>query len=64
MNFPKEEEAELLGQLTHSDAPGSNSDRAELARKLRWEQRFRKGVRYRTAREAAFWKAGFDKRNA
>jgi predicted HAD superfamily hydrolase len=63
VNRPTREEADLLGVLTHSDAPGANHDRIALARKLPWKHRFRKGGRYRRAREAAFWKAGFDARN-
>ncbi len=60
---PTKEEAELLGDLTHSEAPGSTRDRLPLAQRLPWKHRIHKG-RVKRARNASFWKAGFDRLNS
>lgn len=60
---PTKEEAELLGSLTHPDAPGSTRDRLPLAQRLPWKHRIHKG-RVKRSRKASFWKAGFDKLNS
>lgn len=60
---PTDDEVRLLAGLSHSDIPGTTSSRLVLA--ARQKRRTRKSKRrLAIARQAAFWKAAFDKLNA
>jgi len=64
VNSPTMEEAELLGEITHSDTASDTSRRLPLAEKLPENIAVKKGPRYREARERAYWKKAFDLRNS
>lgn len=59
---PDDEALEQLTDITHSDGPGSNEARLVLAPKLPSEDA-NDLPKWETAREIAFWKAAFDRRN-
>lgn len=59
---PTREEAELLSNITHCDAPTDTRVRTSLATKLPLWSRLNPRA-YKKAREKAFWKAGFDQLN-
>lgn len=63
VNNPTAEEAEILGEITHSDAPSGTSVRLKLAPKLTDLKKGSSQAEYVTALENCFWKAGFHKRN-
>lgn len=60
---PSREQITLLGDLTHSDAAGSNQDRAPLAPKVSLFHRLFRTKKYRRVYAHAFWKKGFYYRN-
>ncbi|HWY32032.1 MAG TPA: hypothetical protein VNX46_14825 [Candidatus Acidoferrum sp.] len=60
---PTDEQIDLFADLTHSDAPGSNTDRIPLAKQLGLWARITRGRGYQRERERAFWKRAFDARN-
>ncbi|MDD2767855.1 MAG: hypothetical protein PHT19_03910 [Methylococcus sp.] len=60
---PSPEEAELLGDLTHSDAATDTRNRLPLAEKLDAGIARRKGAEYQAAYQQAYWKSAFKIRN-
>ena len=64
LNDPTLEEATLLGELTHSDAPTDTSKRLSIAGKLPDHIVQKRGKEYHEARQRAYWKKAFDLRNA
>lgn len=64
VNTPTLQEAETLGELTHSDTATDTLRRLPLAPKLNAKgQAGRRGTAYEQALEQAFWKKGFLVRN-
>lgn len=64
VNFPRAEEADILGELTHSDSATNTERRLPLAEKLPPQTISRKGAQYREAYNRAYWKKGFEIRNS
>lgn len=64
VNNPSREEANLLGELTHSDTASDTSKRLYIAEKLPDTIIRKRGQEYREARQRAYWKKAFDLRNA
>ena len=60
---PSIEHATLLGDLTHSDNAGGNSNRVHLAQKLSFYHRIFKTKEYRIEKNKSFWKKAFVLRN-
>ncbi|MCX8000327.1 MAG: hypothetical protein N3A69_15475 [Leptospiraceae bacterium] len=63
LTSPSKREAELLGELTHSDSLGKNSKRSKLAPELPLWHRILKTKRYWREFDHSFWKKGFLVRN-
>ncbi|TCL00600.1 HAD superfamily hydrolase (TIGR01549 family) [Shimia isoporae] len=59
---PDDEALHCLAGITHSDGPGTNDVRLELAPKLSGREAT-DIKRWAAARESSFWKSAFDKRN-
>ena len=64
VNNPTREEADMLGELTHSDTASDTSKRLFIAEKLPEKIIQERGERYHEARQRAYWKKAFDLRNA
>lgn len=64
VNNPSREEANMLGELTHSDTASDTSKRLYIAEKLPDTIIRKRGKEYREARQRAYWKKAFDLRNA
>ena len=64
VNNPSWEEANMLGELTHSDTASDTSKRLYIAEKLPDTIIRKRGKEYREARQRAYWKKAFDLRNA
>lgn len=60
---PTKSEAEMFGNLTHSDAPGRNSSRLSLAPNVSSHAAKTKNAEYQEALSKAYWKTGFIVRN-
>ena len=60
---PSMKYADLLGDLTHADSIGENSNRIYLAKRLSFYHRVFKTKRYRTEKKKSFWKKAFLLRN-
>ncbi len=63
VNQPTMEEADMLGELTHSDTASDTSKRLPIAEKLPEDIVRKRGAAYHEARERAYWKKAFDLRN-
>lgn len=63
VNDPTAEEAELLGELTHSDTASDTVRRLPLAEKLDRKKIWLGGANYHEAYELAYWKKAFEIRN-
>ncbi len=63
VNDPSREEADMLGELTHSDTASDTSKRLFIAEKLPKNIIRERGERYHEARQRAYWKKAFDLRN-
>jgi predicted HAD superfamily hydrolase len=63
VNDPSREEADMLGELTHSDTASDTSKRLSIAEKLPGNIIRERGERYHEARQRAYWKKAFDLRN-
>ncbi len=64
VNNPTMEEAEALGDLTHSDTASDTSKRLAIAERLPERVIRKRGPEYYEARERAYWRKAFDLRNA
>ncbi|OQW42565.1 MAG: hypothetical protein A4S08_11415 [Proteobacteria bacterium SG_bin4] len=64
VNNPSWEEANMLGELTHSDTASDTSKRLFIAEKLPDNLIRKRGKEFREARQRAYWKKAFDLRNA
>lgn len=64
VNNPSLEEANMLGELTHSDTASDTSKRLFIAEKLPDNMVRKRGKEYHEARQLAYWKKAFDLRNA
>ncbi|MGZ0019562.1 HAD family hydrolase [Nitrosomonas sp. wSCUT-2] len=64
VNDPSWEEANMLGELTHSDTASDTSKRLFIAEKLPDNLIRKRGKEFREARQRAYWKKAFDLRNA
>lgn len=63
VNLPTTEEADALGELTHSDSATDTNRRLPLAEKLTPKIARRKGRGYKEAYAKAYWKKAFEIRN-
>lgn len=61
---PTKQEAEMLGNLTHSDTAGENSIRHYLSPKVSENDKKTKNAIYQNALKESFWKTGFIVRNS
>lgn len=64
VNNPSWEEANMFGELTHSDTASDTSKRLFIAEKLPDNIIRKRGKEYCEARQRSYWKKAFDLRNA
>lgn len=64
INDPSLEEANMLGELTHSDTASDTSQRLFIAEKLPDNVIRKRSTEYHEARQRAYWKKAFDLRNS